>query len=86
MEKKRAYDMQTRLKAVAMAKKNGITRTLSFFDVPRRTLREWLNKGIHPHPKRVKDPEMEKQLAQWYRERQAAGRPITKDLVFEKAN
>jgi len=59
----KSYDLATRQKAVAMAKKNGITRTLTFFDVPRRTLREWLSKGVEGFPKKVKDPQMEKDLA-----------------------
>ena len=35
-------DRDTRVKAVAMAKKKGIHRTLTLFDVSRKTLRRWM--------------------------------------------
>ena len=85
-EKRNQYDLKMKLKAVAMARQKGITRTLTFFDVRRDTLRKWMNNGVAPPPPRVADPEMEKDLQVWYREMLKVGVKLTREQITIKAH
>jgi len=75
-------------KAVELANKRGSKYAATFFSVPLKSLKRWLRVGCQRKKgggRKTKDPLMERNLYQWYRQMKSENEFITAKMIKEKA-
>ena len=75
-------------KAVELAQNRGAKYSAMFYSVPLKSLKRWMKVGCERKKgggRKTKDPLMEKNLYNWYREKKNRGENITAKMIKERA-
>ena len=75
-------------KAVELAQQKGAKYSANFYSVPLKSLKRWMKVGCERKKgggRKTKDPLMEKNLYNWYRDKKNRGEIITAKMIKEKA-
>ena len=75
-------------KAVELAQQKGAKYSAAIYSVPLKSLKRWMKVGCERKKgggRKTKDPAMEKNLYNWYREKKNRGENITAKMIKEKA-
>ena len=86
--KYRMLSPDTKKKAITMAQREGIKKAATLFNAPIKSLKRWLKVGYIRKKgggRKTKDPNMEKELYEWYWKLTQSKHPITARMVKNKA-
>lgn len=82
------FSAEEKSKAIALSNQIGIKQASIFMNVPIKSLKRWLLYGpnrLKGGGRKIKDPEMEHQLIEWYNSEVSRGKVITVDELKDKA-
>ena len=86
-KKYKTFSNKEKLACIKLVNEIGFEKTALFYNVSIKTLKRWVTKGIKEKRsgRKIKDPEMEKKLIQWYKKKIEAGIKVSAKDIKEKA-
>jgi len=86
--KYRMLPTEVKIKAVELAKQKNQKYAAQIHNVPLKSLKRWMKVGWERKKgggRKTKDPIMEKNLYEWYKDKKKMGEPVTAKMIKEKA-
>ena len=82
------FSTEVKRKCIEASKIYEIKEVSKMFSVPLKSLKRWIEVGPERKKgggRKIKEPEMEKKLIEWYNEKKIQNVPITSKMIKEKA-